>query len=286
MLMLRANPNLSGLDDESFVFLAENSSVRHYAEGELLQELGPPERVFMIYEGKILARRPSGTMSLEAPAGLGWLSVLASDTIGVEARAVGGSVKTLELPVARVIEVLEENWSLRRNGIRNLTKGMLARRKMLPAHPDRVPPGDEVPYPERSPTLVERIIAARKQPLFAQCNVEAVATICRAQTTVRLEAGEVLWRKGETPTHGIRLDYGQLHCDTGEDSCVVAAPFTLGIFDGFASEPRPYTLTTHTRIVGTRLDFETFATVLEEYPDLSTQLMAFLARDALDQGYT
>lgn len=283
VLALRSMPNLSGLDDEGFVLLAERSRNRTFSKGEWLAREGEEiECVFIMLEGRVRVNRlGSELLIVDRPGGVGFLSTLANDDNGIDALALTG-VQVLEVPVDALRDSLAENFSLVRNSLRLMAAQMLVNRDQLPAAADYL---DEVggAYPERSPTLVERIIQIRSGTLFEATNLDAITDLCRRMTEIRVEPGHIFWRSGESADSTMRIDHGVVRCSTDDGKQVRIGPgFTFGVTEAFAELPRTYTAEAETRVVAQVSQLESMLAVLESQHNLALGFIEYYANVLLN----
>src|SRR5690606_5590686 len=75
-LLVKASPNLVGLDAEGQLLLAESARYRQYAPGDLIYAPGEALReVHMVFEGQVEVLRPGQpALVVTAPGGIGWPS--------------------------------------------------------------------------------------------------------------------------------------------------------------------------------------------------------------------
>ena len=99
---------------------------------------------------------------------------------------------------------------------------------------------------------------------------------------MRYEQGATLWSSGDPTTFSVGLDYGVIRCSAPDGAeTEVGAGFAIGVMDGFAQQPRAYTATAATPIVGFRIDVSVFMSVLESHLDLAMDMQAQLSRELL-----
>jgi CRP-like cAMP-binding protein len=285
VLALRSLETFAGLGDDTLGFLAENSRYRQVRRGEvLLHEGGPVNTVHMVVEGRVQVSRHGAVLTdVERGSGVGLLSLFAHDPQGVHAVAMVDTI-TLDLPGQLVLELLEEDFALLRTTMSLAAQAILRSRSGLPVAPGSAPPELTTPYPESSLTLVQQILRIQQNPLFASANLDALVTIARNLTEVRMPPGTLLWRAGEPSEYQLRLDHGIVECSNPAGQSVrVTAPFNLGGLDALAGQPRSYTAVSHTALVGYRNDREGMWSVFETHPELPLGLQTLLARTLLDR---
>lgn len=284
MLLLRSLPSFAPLEDESLTLLAEHIRVRSCRDGEVLLTLGEPvHHAYVVLEGRVQWQRKGRAPAISAHQDVvGWITLMARDPDGLDARAIGDSL-VLELPADVLEHALEDDFGIVRNSIRLGGMALLAARGNLPS-----PRGRSVPFdmgvlrPERR-TLVERLIDMRKVPLFARANAEALIALVRSSDEARFEPGEVIWRVGDVANFWLLIEYGRLRC-TNEDGehQDVGAGFVLGIMDSLAQVSRAYEVRADTLVITNRIHLESFLGVLESHFELARDYLAFMAQTVLD----
>ncbi len=270
-------------DDEALKLLAEYARERRFSRGEMLLREGAPIRfVYFPLSGQIEVRRFGKLVSrVRRGRGVGMLSVLSRDPVGVDAEAQE-DLLALELPAAILVTAYEENFSLVRNALRNGTKVLLEARGNLPVRPGEAEEPQMGTHRERAETLVERIIKARESPLFRSVNLDAVVDLCRRMKEVRVGPGTPLWNIGDRGSFMFRVDYGKVRATSGSgESVVVGAGFALGAMDALGDHARSYSAVTESDVIGVRNDGEAMMAVLESNPELAMDMIAMVTGELL-----
>jgi CRP-like cAMP-binding protein len=284
ILLLRSLPAFGPLEDESLTLLAEHMRLRACRDGEVLLSLGEPvHHVYVVLEGELRWHRKDRAPVLSSSQDVvGWLTLMARDPNGLDARALGDAL-VLELPGEVLEHALEDDFGIVRNSMRLGGSALLAARGNLPSPRDR-PPALEmgVLRPQRR-TLVERLIDMRKVPLFARANAEALIALVRCTDEVRFEPGDVVWRIGDAATFWLLVEYGRLQC-TNEDGehQDIGSGFVIGIMDSIAQASRAYEVRADTLVIASRIELESFLGVLESHFELARDYLAFLSLTVLD----
>jgi CRP-like cAMP-binding protein len=280
MLALRSLPNYASLRDESLLYIAEHARERRFRNGETLLEEGRPvDRIYIVITGKVTINRRGKLFTvIEAPGGVGVLGALAHDPEGWHAVANVDTI-TLEIPVTAFIANLEDDYALLRNSLRILSMQALRSRGNLPLHPARAKPVELGTYPDREPTLVERIIALRANASpFMNANMDAIIEIARRMKLMHFDEGATLFEIGEPSTYSLRVNYGHIRCTAPNGESVdVGNEFVLGALDAFAGRPRSYTAKAMSKIVCYRTPIEDFLAVIEMHPSVGLTLCRGLA---------
>ncbi len=138
-----------------------------------------------------------------------------------------------------------------------------------------------MPY-ERPKTLAERLVELREGP-FESMNLDALVDLARRMIERRYPAGHVFWSVGDPSTYSFHVDYGRVHCTSGDGSSMeVGSNFTLGVMDLFASTPRSYAARAETDIIGYSIAYEDFSIILEMHPQVGLELLRSFARVLLE----
>ena len=283
VLLLRSMAALSSLERDALVLIAEHARERNFAAGEVIIVEGESmETVYLVIRGQVTVTKEGKLIAVvERGYGMGFVSLLARDEQGVHAVA-NVATRTLALPSDVLLNAFEENFSLVRNSIRLQAATVVQRRGDLPADPKNPPKIEIGTYRERELTLVERMLAIRQTPLFANANIDATAELARANIEVRYEPDTVLWRIGDPSSFSLRIVYGRVQCtNSAGEQIVVGGDYGLGVLDSFSTRPRSYEARTETKVIAFRSNLETFLAIMEANFDLSMELIAILARTQL-----
>jgi CRP-like cAMP-binding protein len=283
LLLLRAMNNFGELDDATMVLLAEHARERRFrADDIILREGEPIERVHLLVSGKIeVSRHGKVAALLDGSGTVGMLPLLARCPEGARAVALAAS-HTLELPTEVVLDLYEESFFFLRTAIRFSAMGLLERRGSLPVPPDYQPPADPGTYRETEPTLVERILSMRSNPLFADRNLDAVVDMARIGKPFRAAAGSTLWTIGEPADWHLAMSYGRIRCtNAAGESVTVAGGYALGIMDSLSRSSRCYTAVCDSEIQAVRVEVSDLLSVFETHHDLAMDLLAMISRQLL-----
>lgn len=283
LLLLRSMTAFHDMDDRDLMLMAEHTRKRRFHTGDIvLAEGATPADVHVVIEGKVEVTRHGARMAeVTRGGGIGVTSVLARDPRGVTAIARQPTL-TLAVPQEVIHDALQESFTLYRQVLRMQTAGLIAARGALPAHPDRAAPAETGTYPTGEPTLIERVIQARRSPVFTNGNLDAVTELMRQSPRVTYPPGAWLFRAGEPSRFSLRIVYGRVQCTSPAGQRVdVGAGFLLGTMDTWASQPRSFDARADTEIIAYRMDLEPLLTVLEGHFDMAMDLLAVIARSNL-----
>jgi CRP-like cAMP-binding protein len=281
-LLLRALGTFSDLDDDALATIAEHARLRRYVSGDVLAIEGEPVReVHIVVSGRISSRREGRLIAISPRGrGVGLLALLAGEPS--TAVAAEESATTLEIPAHAVRTALEDSFSMTRNVLRNLARGLVRKRGDLPTAPGGPPPELGV-WRDEPPTIVETVLRlrARGGPL-ARTNLDGLFALAGSAREIRPEPGDLLWKLGEPSSYLARIQYGNVRCTAADGrSVVVGANFVLGALDALAGVPRSYEARAETKIIAYRTSVDAYLGVLESYFDLARALVADLARTHL-----
>lgn len=286
MLAIKALPNFQGLADESLLQIAEHARERRFRTGEqLLVEGQPVDCIYIVINGAVTTSRQGKTFLVITTNGaVGILSAFAQDPIGWKAVADRDTL-TLEIPIPPFLASIKEDFGLLRNALRAMASMALNARGHLPVRPE---PGRVVDlgiYPDRDPTLVERLMTLRSQKVFKTANMDALIEICRGMKLVRVEAGHTFFAIGDPSTYSLRIGYGRVRCTAaGGESVDVGTGAVLGALDAWCGSPRSYAAVAETQVVGYQTQTENFLAVLEMHPGLALSLLKVLAASLIEGG--
>ncbi len=284
VLLLRALDAFEGLDDQALTQLAEHATPRAFRAGEAVFVEGRPvASVHVVVDGQISSRRRGKLLAeVRRPRSVGFLSLLARDDGGVDA-AADLPTRTIEVPAAVVLDMIEENASFLRSLLRRTGRGLLGRRGGLPADPAAPPPAEVGEYPARELTTVERVLELRSGGPFAAGSLEPVVELARRQRQVDFAPGERLWAAGEPSTWTLRIIAGLVRC-AGDDgrAVTVGRGFVLGNVGALGDLPRSFEARAETRVVGYRGELDDILAVIESHPELGRELLTVLSRMLLE----
>jgi len=286
-LLLRSLPAFGSLEDDTLSLLAEHMRLRRFAQGEMLLRVGEPiHHVYIVMEGRVRWSRkgqevPSVAVRQEV---VGWLTLMARDPDGLDA-VVESVALVIELPTEMLEHALEEDFAIVRNMLRMGADSLVSLRGELPSRPDRRPPVELGVLRERRRTLAERLIDMRTVPLFKRGNVEALIALTRYTEELDVEPGHVFWNVGDPARFWVVVEYGRIHCENAKsESMDVGSNFVIGIMDAIAQRPHSYSARAETRVIGNRIELESFLAVMESHFELARDFLSFLARTVLERG--
>lgn len=286
-LLLRTLPAFASLEDESLSLLGEHVRLRRYRAGaRLLTAFEPLHHIYIVLEGRVRCQRPGHdpVSFAQRREGVGFLSLMAREPDGLDA-VVEEDALLLELPAEILEHILELDFAIIRNMLRNCASALVDLRGLLPVAPEHAPPVELGVRPERRRTMVERLIDMRDVPLFRRGNVEALIALTRRTEYVEVEAGHEFWRHGELAPCWVVVEYGKVRCTNAAGVSVdVGSNFVIGTMDAIAQRPRAYSARAETEVVGNRIELASFMGVLETHFDLAREFAAFIARAVLSGG--
>jgi CRP-like cAMP-binding protein len=282
ILVLRSFENFAGLDEEALTLIAEHARTCVFRRGDVLCEEGePPRSLQLVVEGQVtVSRRQLPPLVVKPGHGFGMLPIVANLDSG---RAVADvDTRTLEIPAAAFRAALEENFSLLRNSLLLLGRGILRSRGNLPAAPDDAPQLEPDEPDDRPSTPVERLLKLRSTP-FGRMDVDALLDLARQIVECRVEAGHVFWSTGDRSTHSLHINRGRVRCTASDRRHVdVGRNFTLGVMDVWGAQVRSYEARALTPVSAWRVDFEDFLSILETHVTVGLNLLQGFARMLLE----
>jgi CRP-like cAMP-binding protein len=114
-------------------------------------------------------------------------------------------------------------------------------------------------------------------------NVEALIDLARHMVEVRYPAGHLLWSAGDLSTHALHVDYGRIRCTAPDGRYVdIGNDFTIGVMDVWGRK-RAYEVRALTPVIGFRIAFESFLTLLESHVEVGLEILRGFARDLVTE---
>jgi len=227
-LFLAAQPYFNELDASIVATLAAYTEERFARPGEWIHHEGESIReVYFLAEGRVsLMRQGEVLREFSSPAGVG----VAASLSGL--RWTPGIVATeptvyLALPRSDFMQILEDRFPLFLEIARTLSEqdGELVLAGSAPAQ-----------IPETL-DLVGRIVAARRNPLFAEANLTVLIELLKTAEEVRLSAGERLEHVGDSKDQGLIIPIeGSLTVNDGESIAGAGPGDVLGLAELFNND--------------------------------------------------
>jgi CRP-like cAMP-binding protein len=286
LLAVRSLGILYGLDDEGALLLAEYSKLGVFEPGEVVtRQSDVTTGVHIVLEGRLAVRSPDGELSAVGNGrGVGVIGALSRTGRGYGAVAEVRT-RTLEISKDAFLAALEESFSIARN-VLGVMCGMLldSRGELPPATHSAIPmpPLEERTQPR---TLVERVLELSRGGLFANANIDAVFDVARIMRQIRVPAGHVLFRAGESPRSTIRVLGGVIRCTTPEG---VTADISTGTMIGglvaMAGRKHPYDAVAVSEVIAYEIQFEDFLVILEAHPELMMSLLKDIASTLMEEA--
>ena len=283
VLSLRSQPIFAPVDDDGLLLLAEHARSATYRDGEIVVPEGEPQRgIFVIVEGSlIVSSRGRPVVTLDAGTAFGTLALLARQPSALA--VAGGETRTLEVPSAAFEEALDVNHSLLRSALAFTGERVLRARGNLPVDPTIPRELDEGSYYAEPKSMVERLLQLRAGG-FGYMNLEALIDLARQMNEVRYPAGHLIWSAGDYSTHSLSIDYGRVRCTAPDGKHVdVARGFSLGVMDVWGARRRAYEARAETEVIGHRIEFESFLTLLESHVEVGLEVLRGFARNLLTE---
>lgn len=281
-LIVRSLPAFSPLPDDALNIVAEHTRPRFFQPGEVLFEEGSPaQSVFLVHQGTVTLSTQGHVISrIEAPGGVGFLSVLANAPL--QEAVAQTPVAALELPVDVLLETMEMNFIYQRNSLRLSSDALLDIRGNLPRDPAVHLALNIGQWRDRPQTLVEKMLELQEGLVFQGANIDALIDLARFTEEVRYEAGDTIWNAGEPSDSFLRIGYGIVRCEGPDGVHVdIGADFVAGALDILGHRPRAYSAIATTRVVATHTRREDMLALLEMHPELGMNLVHLFASNML-----
>ncbi len=277
LLHFKKIPTLGMLSAQDLTALSEQAQERFFPEGsQLLREGEPVHAVYFVVEGKVRQRRRGLVMGeVGAGSGVGGLGVLARDDQGLEAVALADTM-TLELEADALIEVLEDNFSILRHLLREISRLLID----TASHARRVDPVVPAPPAGRDLDLVERIIFLRQAAPFRRASINALAELARGMTELHFQQGVTLWEEGEPARILYMIVSGQVACASPARGLEFSfGPGTpVGAVESIADVPRWYRAVTATPLVALSGDADGLFDVIEDNFEMGLDYLAVMSQ--------
>jgi CRP-like cAMP-binding protein len=253
---------------------------RTFEAGALVMRAGEAvDGLHLITDGELVLRRGDTEVGrLKPPQSLGFLDILARSDGSYDGVAVAPT-RTLELRADRLLELMEDHFSLLTATLRYAAERVLAEMQELPeqalgTQPERMP----IPIPDRPLDLVERVLLMRNMGVFKKTNVNALSVLSEAMLDTRLGPGSVLFEVGEAPVYTAFLVRGTVRCTTADGRSFTYGPGTaVGGVEALAGKRRWYKAVAETDIVHLKGSADALVDLMEDNFDLGRDFIAMLA---------
>jgi CRP-like cAMP-binding protein len=279
-IYLRSIPVAAELEPRVLHLIALSLEERSFEPGELVMRAGEAvEGLHLITEGEIALRKGQAEVGrLKSPQSLGFLDILARSDGSYDGVATAGA-RTLELRADRLLELMEDHFSLLTATLRYAAERVLAEMQELPAQAlgmaaEPMP----IPIPDRPLDLVERVLLMRNMGVFKKTNVNALSVLAEAMVDTRLGPGSVLFEIGEAPVYTAFLVRGTVRCTAADGRTFTYGPGTaVGGVEALAGKRRWYKAVAETEIVHLSGSADALVDLMEDNFDLGRDFIAMLA---------
>jgi CRP-like cAMP-binding protein len=287
IVYLKTLPQLGRLDSQQVSRLAHEAEEVTFERGDALFSPEMESRAFhIITSGTVAVRREGGGEYQVGPGDAIGLVAMLAGRCNLSAVAATGVV-ALRFTLPRVLELLEEDFDLLQNSIRNLARVHMALLERVIAGSHRAPwkEGLEIPD-DRGLDLLERLILIRQGGLFRTVGLEAAVMMATSMREERWPAGTALWEIGDPGGAMFMIVAGEVEATLENgDRFEAGLGYPLGNIESLAQRPRWYRPVARTDLVALRADHETFFDVMEddfEVAEAFLQAMALGIVNSLD----
>lgn len=270
--------------------LAATMRAATFEKGEVvLHEDEPPRAFHMLVRGAVTMRRRGNKIrTITAPGAVGFLSLLARSGGGTEAVAESRT-ETLEVRADALYELYEDHFSVALGTLRWIAERLL-QENIAQDPPPFSPPaqGFDSRIGDRAIGTVARIFLLRRTMGFRHANVNSTARLARAMKEVRLPAGEVVWRPGDTAGNMLLIVKGMMdltwrHPIDGREMIHHVGPeYIVGGVESIAGRPRWNQLKTLEPAVFLQGSREAMIDMLEDDFEVALQFISMLASFLLE----
>ncbi len=281
MLTLRTFPAFTALAPDELVILAEHCTDHVFSAGDVILKSGlPVPGLHLVVEGKVQILRDGKPYRLmKERESVGGIASLTQDPRGVDAVALEDTT-TLALTRESMEDVFEDNFSIMLAVMQVLARTLVEARQLRGPDAGFASDAEHAgPHRDAPLELMDRIFFLTRTLGFSGASIETLAELARDAEEVRFEAGEVLWRVGDPAEDFVCLYSGLTDCATRDDGqrFVLGAGSTVGGMDALATDPRWYSVTARTDLVGLRVRIADFFDLFEDNIEMSMAMMRTLA---------
>jgi CRP-like cAMP-binding protein len=279
-LYLRSIPVAAELSPAVLHILAQSLAERELAGGAVVQRGGDPVLALkLITEGGFdLLRGGEKVGALAAPQSFGFLDILARSDASYDVVAAGPT-RTLELGADRLLETMEDHFSLLAATLRYAAERMLQEMQELPAEalafrPEKMP----IEIPSRPLDLVERVFVMRCTTVFRKANVNVLARLAEHMPEIRARAGTVLFEPGEPSPFAVFIAGGTVLCEAPDGRRFAQGPGTaVGGVESLAGRPRWFRAVAQTDVVALEGNGDALVDMMEDNFELGMAFISMLA---------
>lgn len=283
VLYLKMLDQTGDLRSSDLAVVAELSRERYFSKGTVLFKSGEPVDVIqLIVEGRVEARHDDLQLAdMVQGDAVGWLSFLARDPQGIEARAAT-DVRSLEIDVEALMDVLEDRFPLTYGFIKSGSRRLLSLLVETPWAFRSLRTFD-LPAPRREMDFVERIVFLRKVPIFRKSSINALAELSRGLNEVRFDAGTEIWHKGDVSGGVFLLIDGTVQCRSDADGIdfTLGPGGPLGSLESLAEMPRFYDADARTEVWALHGSTEGLLDVFEDNFEMASDYLQAVAADII-----
>jgi CRP-like cAMP-binding protein len=259
---LRAIPALRTLSDDALGALARLSRRRELAASST--SVVSPGVAVSILSGDVRVLRMGRTSQVSHDSPVLGMYALARDSMPLELYSEHGAV-VLEFPVERLDELLEEHFPMWLSIAQAIASWRL---NLAPASPLQTADRRAESVVTR---LTERIGALQEAMPFASGYVDALMQLDEEATTVRYEAGEVIWRPGDSADSVLVVLDGAVRGVAADE------PSGIGSLELFANRLRATALEAVEPTTALRIGKELLYDLVEDHHELARDLLAMIA---------
>lgn len=283
ILALYRLPAFRELGPANVALMARHVRERRIRKGEVFwRESEPPSALLVIMQGEVgFSSTTEADYTVGPGHAIGAQGLFLRVADGVAATALT-PVVALELPVAAMLEIMEDNFEILLHAIRLEAVQLLEAQDRLPAErmvPHRAVDLAWVERPEQL-DLVERILLLRQLPEFARASVDAMAEVARNLSQVRYEAGETIWKRGEPSgpmlfiLDGVALATRHRPPSTVRYDCGAS----VGVIYSLAGHARSHTLVAESTVTALACHADVLLDVFEDNFEMAIAFIGALTR--------
>jgi CRP-like cAMP-binding protein len=284
-LYLKTLPFFNALDAPELATMAAAAEEIHAGGGQMVVDVDEaPDAFFHIVRGSVsvegieFPRRAS----LAAGRGFGFLSALARDEVGLDAKAERDCI-LLRFDIEALLDVAEANFYVLHQFATAIGRQVFLERRVIADGTHLGAEASRVPDVERDLTTVERLIALSTISSFRDSGLDGLAKMSRNLPERRYEAGEQLWSRGDPSGHALLLLSGRVRAtQRARSTTFTCGPgYPLGNIETLAGEKRWYDAVAETPIRCLVTNPERFFDVLEDDFVMAQDFLANMAKNLI-----
>ncbi len=287
VLYFRTVPAFERLTSTELAAIAQHAEEEIYPAGSMLFRVGEPaDAIFLLIDGLVSVTQGDRAVRQLGPGEVvGFLELLARTGEDLEVR-VERDTLALKLDWEAQLDVCEQHFGVLLGYIRYLSLRTI-RESAVPA-----PNGGRGPVAPAMRQMgalhfVSRVLALQQCTVFPTGATDALSELARHVTRLDWNAGDTIWRAGDSADHFLSIVSGRARCAGGRDHAGQAErtqPDILGMHETLAGMARWFDVTAADDLTALKIETEPFLDILEDHFDLAIEFTSLMARGVLAGG--